>query len=183
MTTATLLTGREARLASEELIVSKTDRQGRLTYVNDTFLKVSGYTEESLIGQPHSMVRHPAMPRAVFRLLWNRLESGREVFAYVVNKTVDGGYYWVFAHVTPSLGATGAVVGYHSSRRAPGTVAIDRIRPLYDRLLAVEAAVHGARAQADAGYQALEQELTAAGLTYDELIWQITDAHLAGASR
>ncbi|MCL8026730.1 PAS domain-containing protein [Nocardioides bruguierae] len=181
MTTATLLSGREARLGTEELIVSKTDRQGRLTYVNDTFLKVSGYTEKSLIGEPHNVVRHPAMPRAVFRLLWDRLEAGREVFAYVVNKTADGGYYWVFAHVTPSFGPGGVIVGFHSSRRAPSQAALGRVRPLYDRLLAAEAGAGGARAQAEAGYSALQAELEAQGLSYDELIWHITDPTLTGA--
>ncbi len=86
-------TGREVRFGADEIIVSKTDLTGHLTYANDVFLRVAGYTEAEVIGQPHSFIRHPEMPRAVFKLLWDTIQSGREVFAYVVNLTKHGDHY------------------------------------------------------------------------------------------
>ncbi|MBV5325531.1 MAG: methyl-accepting chemotaxis protein, partial [Rhodospirillaceae bacterium] len=93
-----------------DLIVSKTDLKGNLTYVNEIFLRISEYGEEELIGQPHSFIRHPSMPRCVFKLLWDRLQAGSEIFAYVKNMTKSGAYYWVLAHATPSITASGEVV-------------------------------------------------------------------------
>ena len=94
--------GRERTFARDELIVSKTDPKGRLVYVNDVFLEVSGFRESEIIGQPHSIIRHPEMPRAVFKLLWDVILGGKEIFAYVNNMAKNGDNYWVFAHVTPS---------------------------------------------------------------------------------
>ena len=96
-------TGRERMFGEDEIIVSKTDLKGRITYANSVFLRVAGYAEEDVLGQPHSMIRHPGMPRAVFKLLWETIAGGREIFAYVKNMARDGDHYWVFAHVTPSF--------------------------------------------------------------------------------
>ena len=111
--------GRETFFPASELIVSKTDLKGRLTYANGLFCQIAGYRESELIGQPHSMIRHPDMPRSVFRLLWDTIEDRREIFAFVKNMASSGDHYWVFAHVTPSFDAAGAMIGYHSNRRAP----------------------------------------------------------------
>jgi len=109
--------GTEVIIGDNEIIVSKTNLKGRITYVNDVFRRVSGFSEEELLSEPHSIVRHPDMPRCIFKLLWQRLGAGEEVFAYVKNRCKNGDYYWVFAHVTPSRGLNGQKVGYHSSRR------------------------------------------------------------------
>ena len=79
------LTGVERHFDEHEIIVSKTDLKGRITYANDTFLRVAGYRERDILGQPHSIIRHPDMPRCVFALLWQTIEAGREIFAYVIN--------------------------------------------------------------------------------------------------
>lgn len=131
-------TGRESILGLEEIIVSKTDLTGRITYANDVFLRVAHLTEAEAIGAPHSIVRHPDMPRAVFKLLWDRLEAGHEVFAYVLNMAKNGDHYWVFAHVTPSRDATGKASGYHSNRRKPDAAQIAAITPIYRALRDVE---------------------------------------------
>lgn len=107
----------EVRFDASDLIVSKTDLKGRITYANRTFCAISGYDEAEVIGQPHAMIRHPDMPRAVFRLLWDAILEGREIFAYVKNMTRTGDHYWVFAHVTPSRDAERRVSGFHSNRR------------------------------------------------------------------
>lgn len=114
-----VFTGQHVRFSPDDIIVSKTDLKGVITYANHTFCEVSGFKESDIIGQPHSIIRHENMPRCVFKLLWDYIASGREIFAYVVNRTIDNNYYWVLAHVTPSFDKAGHVVGYHSNRRSP----------------------------------------------------------------
>jgi PAS domain S-box-containing protein len=126
-----LPTGREVTFGEEEIIVSKTDPNGRITYANDVFLRVSGYSEAEVIAQPHSMIRHPDMPRCVFQLLWSTIQRGQEIFAYVVNMAKSGDHYWVFAHVTPTLGPDGSIVGFHSNRRWADPRALAKVVPLY----------------------------------------------------
>jgi len=137
-------TGVENSLGDEELIVSKTDCKGRITYANDIFIRMAKIPARELIGAPHSIIRHPEMPRCVFKLLWDTIEAGQEVFAYVVNLAADGSHYWVFAHVTPSFDAAGRMTGYHSNRRSPSRAAVRRIEPVYKAMLAEER--HSSRA-------------------------------------
>lgn len=164
-------TGIERRLAEDEIIVSKTDRSGRILYANDVFLQIAGYTEREVLGMPHSIVRHPDMPRCAFALLWETIAAGSEIFAYVVNLAKNGDHYWVFAHVTPTLGSDGRIVGYHSSRRSPNRRALEVIEPLYRELVAVEQA-HGGKQEGIAASRALlERKLAAQGVAYDELMF------------
>ncbi|WP_081788574.1 PAS domain-containing protein [Candidatus Blastococcus massiliensis] len=169
-------TGVERTFDGDELIVSKTDLRGVITYANDVFLRVSGYAMADILGQPHNLIRHPEMPRAVFQLLWETLGERRELFAYINNLAVDGSHYWVLAHVTPSFGPAGAVVGYHSSRRKPSPRAVERVRPLYDRLLAEERRHPTARAAVAASSSLLAEALAEHGGSYDEFVWSIINA-------
>jgi PAS domain S-box-containing protein len=164
----------ERLLEPHRLIVSKTDLKGRITYVNRTFMAISGYEEEELLGQPHSIIRHPDMPRCIFKLLWGLLGEGREVFAYVKNMARTGDFYWVFAHVTPSRGADGKVIGYHSNRRAPDRrVLAEHIEPLYRRLLAIESSAPDRRVGLDRSMAALAQLLKDRGVSYEELVFSL----------
>jgi len=168
--TIATLTGRERRFAVDEIIVSKTDLKGIITYANDVFLRVSGFSESELLGRPHNIVRHPDMPRCIYRLLWQRIAAGHEIFAYVVNRARNGDHYWVFAHVTPVIGADGAVAGYHSSRRLPERTAVEAASGLY-ALLRAEEARHGvgAAGMAAAG-ERLDAILRGKDLSYDEFV-------------
>lgn len=167
-------TGIECFFDDDEIIVSKTDLTGRITYANDVFMRVAGYSEAELIGAPHSIVRHPDMPRCVFKLLWDTLAAKQEIFAYVVNMARDGRHYWVFAHVTPSLDAKGNVLGYHSSRRTPDRAVLDStIIPLYKALLAEEQRHGDRKAGMQASHQMLVDLLTEKGVGYDELIFSL----------
>ena len=150
-TTTIVPSGVEKRFRADQVIVSKTDRQGRLTYVNPVFVEISGYEEADLIGQPHNIIRHPDMPRSVFKLLWDTISGGRELFAYVVNLSADGGHYWVLAHVTPTVDAAGEIVGYHSNRRTPDPQALAVIQALYRDLLVAERAAPSTPAAIAAG--------------------------------
>ena len=171
---ATRPTGQERLLAPGQVIVTKTDVRGLITYANGVFLSISRFTEDEVIGQPHNLVRHPDMPRTVFKLLWDTLQAGEEIFAYVMNLASDGAHYWVFAHVTPSRDAHGRVVGYHSNRRPPDRAAVDVVTSLYASMRAAEAAAGSAAAALQAGEQVLTAALADQNQTYDEFVWSIT---------
>ncbi|MGY1706743.1 PAS domain-containing protein [Geodermatophilus sp. SYSU D00697] len=166
-------TGEERTFRPDELIVSKTDPRGVITYANDVFLRISGYQLDEVIGQPHNLIRHPEMPRAVFALLWSTLAEGRELFAYINNLASDGAHYWVLAHVTPSYGPDGRVVGYHSNRRRPSPGAIRQLTPLYAQLLAEERRHPTAKAAAAASSRLLGELVAARAGSYEEFIWSV----------
>jgi PAS domain S-box-containing protein len=166
-------TGVERTFSPDELIVSKTDPRGVITYANDVFLRVSGYTMDEVVGRPHNLIRHPEMPRAVFQLLWDTLAARRELFAYINNLAADGAHYWVLAHVTPSFGPNGTVIGYHSSRRKPSPRAVEKVRPLYKRLLAEERRHPHAKAAVAASSQLLADIIAEQGGSYEDLVWSI----------
>lgn len=158
----------------DDLIVSKTDLSGRITYANRVFCRVAGYSEKELLGQPHSIVRHPDMPRAVFKYLWDTIGAGREVFAYVKNMARNGDYYWVFAHVTPSFDANRKIVGYHSNRRVPDPrIVREVIAPVYANLARVEQGHRNGKEALAAGYQALTDFVNSKKMSYDELVFSL----------
>jgi PAS domain S-box-containing protein len=172
-------TGIERTFSDDEIIVSKTDPRGLLTYVNDVFVWVSGYTEEDLIGHPHNVIRHPAMPRCVFRLLWSRIQGGEELFAYVVNLASDGAHYWVLAHVTPTFGHDGSITGFHSNRRTASRSALGQIEPLYAVLLDEERRHSHPPDAIEASMRRLDTMLAERGVTYDEFVWSLEDSPAA----
>ena len=128
----------EIKLEKETLITSKTDLKGCITYANYDFIKYAGYTLEQLIGKPHNMVRHEDMPKTVFKYLWDYIKEGKEIFAFVKNKSKNGDFYWVFANVTPSKNISGEIVGYYSVRRKPNEKKKKNIEELYSKLLEIE---------------------------------------------
>ena len=128
----------EKILKIDDFIVSKTDTKGIILYGNKTFIKMSGYNEEELLGSPHSILRHPDMPKVIFYFLWERLKNKQEIFAYVKNLCKDGSFYWVFANVTATLDNNGAVRDLHSVRRKPKDKALKVIPDLYATLLSAE---------------------------------------------
>ena len=168
-----LLTGRERFFEPDEVIVSKTDLKGRITYANRVFQRVAGYGEEELLGQPHSIVRHPDMPRCVFKLLWDTLGAGQEIFAYVVNLARNGDHYWGLAHVTAVYGPGGRIVGYHSSRRVPSRPAVEKAAGLYKILRAEEAKHASPKDGVAAAGALLAGILRDKGTTYDEFVFTL----------
>jgi PAS domain S-box-containing protein len=166
-------TGRAVPFGLEEIIVSKTDLRGRITYANGVFLRVSGYHESEVVGQPHSMIRHPAMPRCIFELLWRSIQAGKEIFAYVVNMAKNGDHYWVLAHVTPTFDERGAITGYHSNRRCPDPHQVDAVEALYRRLTAEERR-HTTKSEAiAASLRLLEQIVAETHASYDEFVFAL----------
>ena len=165
------LTGTEQFFDDDEIIVSKTDLKGQLIYCNDVFLRIAGYSERECLGQPHSMIRHPDMPRCVFGLLWETIQDGREIFAYVINRCKNGDHYWVNAHVTPSRDGSGNIVGYHSNRRVPDRSILEsKIIPLYSELLAEERKHKNRKEGLQASAKAIADMLQDKKVQYDEFV-------------
>lgn len=127
------VTNREQRLPAGKYIVSKTDLKGAITYVNDTFIEVSGFTEEELIGKNHNMVRHPDMPPAAFEWLWDTIKDGRPWRGLVKNRCKNGDFYWVEALVVP-VRKDNKTIGYMSVRTAPESGAVQAAEALYAEL-------------------------------------------------
>ncbi len=174
MSQETFLSGNTATFEPHEIIVSKTDLKGRLTYTNRVFMRLAGYDEHNLLGQPHSIIRHPDMPRCVFKLLWDTIAAGEEIFAYVVNRSRNGDHYWVLAHVTPSFSASGEIDGYHSNRRVPDMKIVnDTIAPLYKQLLAEERAVKNTKDGMNNAAALLNGTLKEHGVKYDEFVFSL----------
>lgn len=166
-------TDREVFFNADDVIVSKTDLKGVITYANDVFLGIAGYKEVEVLGQPHNLIRHPDMPRAVFALLWQEVQAGREIFAYVKNMAKSGDFYWVLAHVTPSRDLSGRIVGYHSNRRTPERKAVAAIAPIYEAVLKVEQAETSPKDGLAAGLRAIENHLASLGMSYGEFVFSI----------
>ncbi len=166
--------GVERFFQSDEIIVSKPDTKGRITYANDVFLRVAGYSEKEILNQPHSIVRHPDMPRSVFKLLWDTIEAKNEIFAYVLNMAKNGDHYWVLAHVTPTLNEAGDIISYHSNRRVPDREVVSgTIAPLYKALLDEEAKYNNAKEGMMAGVKMLTDLLKSKNVSYDELVFSL----------
>lgn len=152
-------------MRDEDFIVSKTDLKGRITYCNQIFINMAEYSEEELLEKPHSIIRHPDMPKAVFRYLWETIPKKEEVFAYVINKTKNNNAYWVYANITASLDEKGNIVDYYSVRRRPNPKALEVIIPLYKKMLEVEK-----NSGVDASFKILTDILHDKGVGYNELI-------------
>ncbi|MCE1235988.1 MAG: PAS domain-containing protein [Hyphomicrobiales bacterium] len=167
-------TGVERTFGKDEVIVSKTDPKGIITYANEVFLDLAALTERQAIGAPHSIIRHPAMPRAVFKLLWDTVARGDEIFAYVLNMAATGDHYWVFAHVTPTFAMDGGIIGYHSNRRVPDREAIAAIEPLYADLKAIEDRAPDRARGLSESFDHLVGLLSAKGVSYDEFVFSLT---------
>ncbi len=163
-------TGREIYFDRDDIIVSKTDLKGRLTYANNLFQTLAGYSESELLGKQHNIIRHPDMPRAVFKLLWDTILGGGEIFAYVKNMSRNGDHYWVLAHVTPSFDASGQMIGFHSNRRAPDRKAVETITAVYADLLRIEAQHRNGKDALAASTQHFQEYVSTTRKSYDELV-------------
>ena len=162
----------ERVMRENDFIVSMTDLKGRITYGNRIFIEFSGYSEKELLGSQHNIVRHPDMPRAVFQLLWDKIQKREECFAYVKNMAKDGSFYWVFTNVTPTFDEAGNPTGYLSVRRKPKRSGVEVASAVYAAMLAEEKKVGPANAIA-ASTKLLVDILNEKGLSYDELVLAI----------
>ena len=138
------VTQTEQTFPAEQRLISATDTKGKITYCNEEFARISGFSQEELIGSPHNLVRHPDMPAAVFGLMWSYLKAGKSWMGIVKNRCKNGDFYWVSAYVTPIL-EEGRLIGFESVRVKPTREQIVRAEALYARLRAGKKAVAGSR--------------------------------------
>lgn len=156
---------KETSWDKSKIIVSKTDAYGVIEYANDVFIDVSGYEEQELMGMPQSIVRHPDMPRVLFKVLWDNLKKGIAIKPIVKNLSKTGRYYWVIADFEIKYNDKGEIAHYYSRRRSVPPEVVAKIAPLYEKLLQIETV---------GGMVASEKYLIGyledMGKTYDELI-------------
>ena len=163
----------EIKFGDDEIIVSKTDLKGEIKYANDVFCRLAEMSEREAIGAPHSIIRHPDMPRTIFYYLWQAIKDKREIFAYVKNMSKTGKYYWVFAHVTPTIDDNDEITGFHSSRRSVERTKLPIITDLYRKLKSIEDEHSNAKEGMRAGIKFFENFLEEQGKTYSEFIWSL----------
>ena len=159
---------KEVRLKEEDFIVSKTDLKSRILYGNKIFIEISGYNEDELLGEFHNILRHPDMPRCAFKILYDHIENKKEWFGFVKNLRKDGGYYWVFANISPTLDENQNIIDYYSVRRKPRDGFKTIIEPLYKKLREIEEAQG-----MEASLQAVEDLLRTKGMSFNELMIKI----------
>ncbi|MET0104329.1 MAG: PAS domain-containing protein [Sedimenticola sp.] len=160
---------RRTELDKDAFVVTRSDLSGNITYVNRAYLRISGFTEKEVLGQPHSINRHPEMPRIIFKLAWERIQTGNEFCGYVKNRCHDNTHYWFFTNITPSYSLSGELTGYQSVRRHASEEALDVIRPLYAELLEAEHQAGPDRAL-EASRQLLQSKLDEQRTDYDHFI-------------
>ncbi len=127
------VTNIEQVMGEDDVLVSKTDLKGVITFCNRAFSEISGFTEQELYGQSHNIVRHPDMPPAAFKDLWEKMEAGRPWIGIVKNRCKNGDYYWVKASVTPIMDG-GRVIEYMSVRNKPTVQEVKDAEALYQQL-------------------------------------------------
>ena len=159
---------KEFTFGENEFIVSKTDTKGKIIYCNEIFINMSAYEESELLGKPHNIIRHPDMPKTVFKLLWDTIQQGSEIFAYIKNLRKDGGFYWVYAQVTPTFNSEGDIIGYHSVRRSPNRESLQKVEEIYRKILEIERS-----SGIEGGIKFLNDYLKSLGVEYDEFIFTI----------
>jgi len=118
-------------LKDTDFLVSQTNSKGKILFANEDFCNIAGYTLDELIGKPHSIVRHPDMPKAAFKDLWDTIERGKVWTGYVKNRTKNGDYYWVYATVYSNIACGDGVGGYMSCRRKASVDEIKAAEALY----------------------------------------------------
>ncbi len=122
-------------------MITETDLYGRITYANRKFMEITGYSRDELIGAPHSIIRHPKMPRAAFKEMWDALHRGEDWNGHVVNLTKDGSFYWVHVYITPRCDGEEKIIGYIAARKVPGEQTLQAVKKKYELLMRREAGV------------------------------------------
>lgn len=116
-------------------LISETDTKGIITFVNRKFVEMSGYTKEEALGQPHSILRHPDMPKAAFAEMWKIIESGKMWEGYVKNLRKDGKFYWVIVNIIPKYDENHTIIGYTASRKVPDRNMINIVSMQYKEMV------------------------------------------------
>ena len=158
----------EIKFSTKKFIVSKTDLKGKIIFINKNFSEVSGYSETELIGEPHNVLRHPDMPKAVFFLVWKSLQAGNQISGVIKNLAKDGRYYWVIADLEAKRDDSGHIVALTAFRRIAPPYIVETVEELYSTMLLIEKK-HGM----EKSLAYLEGFLEESELTYDEFMEEL----------
>ena len=157
---------KEVEVKEGDVLVSMTDAKGKITYANDIFCHTAGYKREEILGKPHNIVRHPDMPKVVFKMMWDRINRAQNIMAVVKNLAKDGSYYWVITEFEPKVDPiTNEIVSHTAFRKAAPQKAIDAMIPIYQKLIEIEKT-----GGMEASEKYLRGYLEDQKITYDELI-------------
>ena len=162
----------EILIPDEAVLISVTDPKGIITEVNDVFSKVAGYSEEELVGASHNVIRHPDMPKVMFKIVWEHIKDRENVMALVKNLARDGRYYWILTDFVTKVDADRNIINYTAYRRPVCKDVQNAIEPLYKALCAIEAV-----ADMDASEKFLFEFLESKEMTYDDMIEDIIIKH------
>ena len=146
-----------------KVIISKTDRKGIIEYANDYFVEISGYSKEELKGKAHNIIRHPDMPKIIFKIMWDKLHAGDNLYAIVKNMTKDGSFYWVVTKFETSYDKNGTIIAHYARRKAVPIEVRETTESIYEVILKIE------KHDVDQAEKALYEILEKYGLTYDTL--------------
>jgi PAS domain S-box-containing protein len=129
---------RELEWDRTKVLYSKTDAKGNILYANDAFIDVCGYDDVELIDKPHNILRHPDMPKVIFKLVWENVLQGKECSAVFKNMSKTGRYYWVNGEIKNGVAENGQVFYTSSQKSIPAEAVAEHIEPLYKKLLQIE---------------------------------------------
>jgi len=169
MTTQSEVTGQEIRCATQEIIVSRTDLKGNIIYCNPIFSKINGFKGASVIHQPHNIIRHPDMPKTIFKIIWSIIEQGLPIQALLKNKTNDGCYYWTLLNWKVQRNRDAKIVSYVAYGKQAPDYAIKAIEPIYEMMLKIEE-----EHDMESALEYLESFLEEEGVTYREYMEELT---------
>jgi len=133
-----LITHTETYLKPNDLIISRSNLQGSIIQCNNLLASLSGWTKEELLGSNHNLLRHPEMPKVLFKIIWDAIIAKKEFYGYIKNIRKDGGFYWTFAYITADINDSGNITGYTSYRRFAPNFTIEAIEPIYKILTKAE---------------------------------------------
>ena len=167
----------EINIPDEAVLISVTDPKGIITEVNDIFCEIAGYSEEELVGASHNVIRHPDMPKIMFKIVWEHIKDRENVMALVKNLAKDGRYYWILTDFVTKVDVSREVVNYTAYRRPICKDVQNAITPLYKALSAIEDI-----AGMDASEKFLNEYLENKGLTYDDMVEDIIVKHCKKAA-
>ena len=158
-------TGNEIFLDENDMIVSKTDAQGIITYGNSKFIEVSGYSEEELLKSCHNIIRHPNMPKAMFKMMWDYIQNDKNIMVVIKNMAKNGDHYWVTTDFNIIKDKDNVVQNYIAFRQAPSRDVIKIIEPIYEKMSEIEKA-----GSIDASTRYFEEFLKEKNMSYEEFV-------------
>jgi len=158
----------EIIVPENEVLISATNPKGIITDANEVFTKISGYSADELIGSSHNVIRHPDMPKIMFKILWDRIKDKENIMAVVKNLAKDGRYYWVLTDFVTTVDVDRNIVKYTAYRKSVNQKVKDAVIPLYKALCAIEE--FGGM---DFSEKFINDYFKTTGMTYDEFIEEI----------